>query len=355
MSMSEDKKSLMPYCGLEINVQALESLPVNGIPSDLLAVETSDDITDEVVEPDVGPPTDNPSEDVVYNESTETSSFLPVGEQQKQELDAIRHQLSGKEPMPWPTFEDEPLNEYQTPYLATMAFPALFPDGKGDPTNQALERDVPFSERIKHLLKFAENIDGKWIYRFASHPRFSYCALNMIQRMRTLQQTGIFLKQNPGEAHLIIDELHEMAVSNNSTAFMSKVSRYVANISGTNAYWHRVKEDLKAIITNVGTPTFFFTFSSADMHWPELHALFGDDNNTVSEIRRKNVINNPHIFDWFFTQRLESFIKQWLYDTLDAKWHWFRYEYQGRGSIHCHGTVKLNNDPGLCQLTELAF
>ena len=91
------------------------------------------------------------------------------------------------------------------------------------------------------------------------------------------------------------------------------------------------------------------------MHWPEIHALFGDTSNTTSEVRRQNVINNPHVVDWLFTQRLESFIKHWLYNTLDAKWHWFRYEYQGRGSIHCHGTAKLNNDPGLCQLTQVAL
>ena len=96
----------------------------------------------------------------------------------------------------------------------------------------------------------------------------------MIQRKRTLEQTGIFLKQNPSEAHLTIEELREMASSNNSASFMSKVSRYIANIAGSNAYWHKVKEDLKAIVTNVGTPTFFFTFSSADMPWPELHSLF---------------------------------------------------------------------------------
>ena len=96
---------------------------------------------------------------------------------------------------------------------------------------------------------------------------------------------------------LTIDELHEMAASNNSAAFLAKVSRYVANIPGTNASWHKVKEDLEAIVTNVGTPTFFFTFSSADMHWPELHALFGDITNSSSEIRRQNVINNPHIVD----------------------------------------------------------
>jgi hypothetical protein len=94
------------------------------------------------------------------------------------------------------------------------------------------------------------------------------------------------------------------------------------------------------------------------VHWPELHALFNADTenlfnadtlgNSTSDVRRQNVINNPHVVDWFFTQRLESFLKHWLYDTLGEKWHWFRYEYQGRGSIHYHGTDKLNNDPGLC-------
>ena len=287
-----------------------------------MTLETDDDIvSDNNCSPDVGP-TDNPSEDIVYNDSTEMSSFLPVGEQQQQqqEIEAVRNQLSENEPIPWPSVKNEPLNEYQISHLATMAFPTLFPDGKGDPTNQGLLRDVPLQERIKHLLKFAEIIDGKWVYRFAKHPRFSYWAFNMIQRKRILQQSGIFLKQNPGEAHLTIDELREMAASNNANVFMSKVSRYVGNIAGTNAYWNRVREELKAIITSVGAPTLFFTFSSADMHWPELHALFNADTdnelgNSTSEARRQNVINNPHVVDWFFTQRLESFVNHWLYDT----------------------------------------
>lgn len=49
-------------------------------------------------------------------------------------MEAIREQLFAEEPQ-WPTASNEPLNEYQTPFLATMAFPTLFPDGKGDPTN----------------------------------------------------------------------------------------------------------------------------------------------------------------------------------------------------------------------------
>ena len=209
----------------------------------------------------------------------------------------MRTQLNAHEAIAWPSVDNEPLNEYQVSYLATLAFPTLFPDG-----NQGLLRDIPFQECVKHLLKFAEIIDGKWVYRFASHPRFSYWALNMIQRKRILQQTGIFLRQNPSEAHLTIDQLREMAANNNANVFLSKVSRYVGNIAGTNAYWNRVRDELKAIITSVGAPTLFFTFSSADMHWPELNALFkastdSDNANSSSEIRRLHIIDNPHVVD----------------------------------------------------------
>ena len=55
--------------------------------------------------------------------------------------------------------DNEPTNEYLTPFLATMAFPTLFPDGKGDLTNLSLDRDVHFDERIKHL-KYAEKENG---------------------------------------------------------------------------------------------------------------------------------------------------------------------------------------------------
>ena len=67
----------------------------------------------------------------------------------------IHDQITGKT-VNWPTIENQPLNEYTTPYLATMAFPTLFPDAKGDPTIPSLNRDVPFSKSVKHLLKFGE-------------------------------------------------------------------------------------------------------------------------------------------------------------------------------------------------------
>ena len=82
----------------------------------------------------------------------------------------------------------------------------------------------------------------------------------MIQRKRLLQQSAIFLKQNPKESHLTINELREMASNDTSAAFMSKLSRYVSNVTGSSVYWYKIREDLKAIIACKGAPTIFLYF-----------------------------------------------------------------------------------------------
>ena len=61
------------------------------------------------------------------------------------EIDAIQNQLFPNEPLNWPAVDNLPINEYQTSFLATLAFPTLFPTGKGDP-NPSLLKDIPLSE-----------------------------------------------------------------------------------------------------------------------------------------------------------------------------------------------------------------
>ena len=132
---------------------------------------------------------------------------------------------------------------------------------------------------------------------------------------------------------------------------MPKLSHYAKNVSGTNAYWNKAKNKLKAIISQKGPPTIFWTLSCADFHWPEFHDLFNNNTNF-----KENILKYPHILDWLFTERTKKFVKQWLYKCLDAEWHWFRYEFAvQRGSIHCHGVAKLKSDPGLCDLSKVAL
>ena len=90
------------------------------------------------------------------------------------------------------------------------------------------------------------------------------------------------------------------------------------------------------------------------MYWPDLHALMPHTAPMTHTLCNQAVIDNPHLADWFFISRLSQWIDHWLYRTLDADWHWYRLEYQARGSIHAHGYAKLKNDIGICTLVQKA-
>ena len=146
------------------------------------------------------------------------------------------------------------------------------------------------------MIKFGENIDGKWVYRFASHPRFGYWAYHMLYRRRILGQSNFFLKQNPSEANLTLDDLKQVLQSNSYDSFMSKLMHYA---TGITAYWNKERDNLKEIIQQKEAPTIFWTLSCADFHWPEFHQLFATNQLTDCQ-RRQNVISNPHHLEWLF-------------------------------------------------------
>lgn len=156
---------------------------------------------------DVGPIDPGNNSERVYNSESEMSSYLPTNVHKKKEKDIIHDQfLRQGNKHDW-HIGSEPLSEFSVQYLAAMSFPTLFPDDKGDPTNNATLLNASnsitdaFANKLKHLVKFGEKINGKWVYRFAAHPRFGYWAYNMLYRRRILGQGSYFLRQNPSEAN----------------------------------------------------------------------------------------------------------------------------------------------------------
>ncbi len=71
--------------------------------------------------------------------------------------------------------------------------------------------------------------------------------------------------------------------------------------------------------------------------------------------RYKNILKNPHLADWFFSERLGSFIKHFFKGTLDYEWVWHRYEWQSRTAIHAHGVKRLKYDPGISDLFLIVY
>ena len=328
-----------------IDYDALECLPEDGIPQDLPAVE----------DPQSNEEQETSQEHAEEEIPQQSHSFLPLPQGQQSEQDAIRALINGVDPLDWPSNDGDPINEFRTEGLASMTFPTLFPYGKGDPTKRTRLREDSLTEGFKHLIKYAEvSTNGTFNWRFASHPRFPYWALNMKQRHQLLSQARIYLTQNPEDANLTTEELREMVGQMSANQLMNRVQRYVAKIQGPKQYWYQRYQELKALITEKGAPTFFVTFSAADNYWPDLYRLLQEPNNATPSIRIRAVIDHPHLTDSYFVTRLDEFSSHWLDQVMNVEWKWLRFEWQARGSIHAHGCAKLSNDPGLCNLVKTA-
>ena len=94
--------------------------------------------------------------------------------------------------------------------------------------------------------------------RFAKHCRFRYFALNTEMHWRALQTGRIYVRQNPEDAQLSVDELRDM-VGRNDQNFSSRVLHYASSLQGTHQYWMQQRRRLIAMVDALGTPTIFFT------------------------------------------------------------------------------------------------
>ena len=111
-----------------------------------------------------------------------------------------------------------------------MAFPCLFPYGKGDfHINRSITCPV-LHEWAEHLLWYQ---DG----RLARHKVWKFVVHNMIMRKRALEQSRYFADQQLGDPHITVGYLQER-LARGDTSFTNKLLYFGANLRGTAQYWH---------------------------------------------------------------------------------------------------------------------
>ena len=115
--------------------------------------------------------------------------------------------------------------------------------------------EVSETEGFKHLLKYSTKRlkDNEYYYPFAQHPRFKFWAYDRIRRHRSLAQSKIYLDKCSGDANLSINDLKAMLrVSDDSASnLMKRMCTYSANITGSDAFWHKQRTALEAIFEQV--------------------------------------------------------------------------------------------------------
>ena len=131
------------------------------------------------------------------------------------------------------------------------------------------------------------------------------------------------------------------------------------NIRGFPPYYQRTFYDLLAMIRQLGTPTWFFTLSAADLKWPDMIQTiakqygvhYTDDEVAALSFDEKSnwLKRNPVTAARHFHYRLTVFFQEFLKSTAkpldEIADYAIRIEFQARGSPHAHCVIWVKDAP----------
>lgn len=126
--------------------------------------------------------------------------------------------------------------------------------------------------------------------------------------------------------------------------FLRKSWLQTSGITGSDAYWSMRRQELSEMISQVGCPTFFTTFSVADFYWPDVAQLLNTDVNDRKAMVDA-VIRNPILVDSYVSNKFITFVKLVLCRIWPVSDYWFRCEWQARGTVHFHGFLWMTAAP----------
>jgi hypothetical protein len=106
-----------------------------------------------------------------------------------------------------------------------------------------------------------------------------------------------------------------MLEAGDAQALAQRVSHSGAKLPGSKPFWQNAQRELIAQIRSpdTRTPQVFFTCSSADIQWPDMHQHMPNHNPDEAEnansyrTRMNDLNNNPAIAAYYFQKRWEVF------------------------------------------------
>lgn len=245
-----------------------------------------------------------------------------------------------------PAEKNNPVSFFKIPNLEAKAFPVQFPTGINTFDTKRSIKLTP-SQYFKSRLFSVDN-------RFARDTTYLFMAqyvteIHLAQSSMSIQLRKAKPVTRDGRkitSSMLKDKAEVEKLVRNKDAL-----RFMTTLRATPSYWHKTILDLYAMIRQIGCPTFFASFSAAELsHWPEfIEAIkaqqggkvnFHDlDWETKCEILRSNPVTTMRMFD----KRVEGLFKylinspaQPLGEVTD---YFYRVEFQHRGSPHIHALV----------------
>jgi len=133
----------------------------------------------------------------------------------------IKESLTEKGFIPYPAQSGDPVNEFDTPGLLSLAFPSLFPTNTPCYFTSARRpvQNVTFPQFVKFLLSHADN-------RFRKHLLFKFFAANFLMRTTAMNK---------------IKQLSNITIENlQNEAFLRKIQAFTCSVVGSSSFFMHI-------------------------------------------------------------------------------------------------------------------
>lgn len=263
-------------------------------------------------------------------------------------------------------------------YLEALMRPDIFPDGRN---HWGTDRAVPlstnkyfkarlFGVRSRQRVLAAGDLSYLFFAQQINDTEQIFSAASIAMR-QTSNNRG--KKKGAPEAKLPQQPLTAAGLLGNSAVLADEEIdelcwSFLKKIRGSGPYWAEAKQQLRDMVRKLGPPTWFLTLSCDDGHWIDMAMACGRINRKAAEAlsaeqRRKLVIENPDRAAEHFDKRWKSFLNNVLLGPAQPlgriRDHFYRIEFQMRGSPHTHSLLwtadapdrtTLEGTPDLCAL-----
>jgi DNA replication protein DnaC/predicted peroxiredoxin len=253
-----------------------------------------------------------------------------------------------------PAEGNAPISVFQEDMSEAKAFPTLFPNAKNtfdEPRPKDLTRSKYFNCRLLSAdTRFAK--DTQYIF----YAQYCVELTKLISGISIAMRKGHMFKKDGTKitAKMLTnkDEVHEFLKADDAFEHMTA-------LRGSPEYWNKTLSDLFAMIRQLGIPTWFCTFSAAELsRWPEVIETIELQNENVVDFsdldwatKCESLRSNPVTAVRMFQERVANFMKTVINspanpigEVID---HFFRVEFQKRGAPHIHCLFWIKDAPKL--------
>ncbi|XP_074526296.1 uncharacterized protein LOC141790369 [Halichoeres trimaculatus] len=236
-------------------------------------------------------------------------------------------------------------------------FPVLFPRGNKtfhDIRSAHLSLTRYFNNRIMHADgRFARNVEYIFFAQYMSELDQVVSNVSVALRKGKVGQRSQRITQGMLKDEEALKQLLEF-----DDGF-----KFLRPIRGTPAFWQTVQKEVMACVRQLGIPTWFCSFSSADMRWQNLlTSILRQEgrSQTVEDLEwadrcqllRRNPVTAARMFDY----RWHCFLKAVLMSPAEPIGkiadHFHRVEFQQRGSPHVHCLFWIEGAPKIGKNTD---